>query len=76
MFAQINLAGSSNLETFGPDTKQMCKNWLDFKAKKMIESGIQVTDTYPRLLLTNKEAKKQRYRDGSHVFRHFDRVLW
>ena len=75
MFAQINLAGSSNLETFGPDTKQACKNWLYFKAMKMIESGIAVTDTFPRLLLTNKEAKKQKYRDGSHVFKHFECTL-
>lgn len=72
MFAQINIAGSSNFQTFGPDTKQMCQNWLDFKAKKMLESGMQITDTFPRLILSSKEAKKQKYKDGSHVFRHFD----
>lgn len=72
MFAQINLAGGSNFKTFGPDTKRECENWLDFTAKKMVESGIQVTDTLPRLILTNKIAKKQRYSDGSRIYKHFD----
>ena len=73
MFAQINLAGSQQFRTYGPSDKSDCQYWLFIETRKMINNGIAYTDTYPRLLLTNAEAKKARYKDGSHVFRYFEK---
>lgn len=72
MFAQINLAGSSHFQQFGPGTKKECQQWLDTTSQEYIEIGNLLTSTLPRLILTNKEAEKEKYRSGSHVFKYFE----
>lgn len=67
MYAVINLPGSSHFDWFGPSTEQECEAWLDKTVSKMLETQL-LGSTLPRQVISNKNAGKWKYRDGSHVF--------
>lgn len=75
MFAQINLPGSSHFRKFGPDTRENCQDWLDQTVSDMLETEL-LTSTLPRLIISNKEAKKVKYRDGRHVFGEYGHWMY
>lgn len=69
MFATINLPGSSHFEYYGPATKSECEQWLETRVAELLETNL-VTSTLPRRIISNKEARTWKYRDGSYVFNY------
>lgn len=67
MFAVINLPGSYHFSSFGPASKSDCEKWLDEEIKDMLRTEL-LSSTLPRQIISNREAKKWKYRDGSKVF--------
>jgi hypothetical protein len=68
MFAFINLPGSRHFQYYGPASKADCKNWLEKTRKSLLRTEL-LTSTLPYGLISNKEAAKVKYRDGSNVYR-------
>lgn len=71
MYATVNLPGSSNFEYYGPATKQECHDWLMMKRTehKEMYGGLWINTYYPARIVSNKDAHKWKYRDGSRVIR-------
>jgi hypothetical protein len=67
MYATINLPGSSHFQYMGPATKQECEEWIDKTVKEYLQYNL-LTSTLPRNIITNKEAAKWKWLDGSKVF--------
>ncbi len=68
MWAQVNLPGSSHFRYYGPATKQECQDWIDKTVNDLLKTEL-LTSTLPRFIISNKEAAKVKYLDGSKVFR-------
>lgn len=67
MYATINIPGSIHFKTFGPATRKDCEVWIERTVEKYLETE-QLSTTLPRMIITNKEAKKWRWEDGSPIF--------
>lgn len=68
MYATINLPGSSHFKYFGPASRADCEAWINQTVKDMLRFEL-LGVTLPRQIISNKDAAKWRYRDGSRVFR-------
>ena len=72
MFATINLPGSNCFYYYGPANKKECEVWIDETVDRLLNKrGRSLTSTLPRQIISNKEAAKWKYLDGSHVFDYF-----
>lgn len=67
MFAIINLPGSSHFSSFGPASKKACEAWIEQEVSNMLKTEL-LSSTLPRQIISNKEARKWKYMDGSRVF--------
>ena len=70
MYAHVNLPGSSHFETFGPATKRECESWLRGRKDwhRKIYGGKWVSTYFPAKVITNQQAKRWKYRDGTRCF--------
>lgn len=69
MFITVNLPGSKNFEWF-QGTRKACLDWDDKKAEEFKSNfgGAWFSAYSGGKLMTNKEAKRWRYKDGTKVF--------
>jgi hypothetical protein len=70
MYATINLPGSTHFEKFGPASRRECEAWLDERDAWHRENhgGGWVSTYFPARILSNREAARMRYSDGTKVF--------
>lgn len=68
MVATVNLPGSSHFAYF-VGTKKECEEWLDLTAEEYKNrfQGTWFNAFSPAQIISNKEAAKWKYRDGSKV---------
>lgn len=69
MVATTNLPGSSHFRYF-VGTKTECEAWLEKREEecKRLHQGAWFSVYDPGQIITNKEARRWRYRDGTRVF--------
>jgi hypothetical protein len=67
MYATINLPGSTHFHWHGPATRQACEAWLDRTVQRLLRTEL-LSSTMPRRVISNKEARTWRWRDGSRIF--------
>ena len=73
MVATTGMIGSKDFEHF-IGTKAECEDWLEERAIELQHhyGGSWYRAYSPAQILSNKEAKKLRYRDGTRVIPEFD----
>lgn len=69
MYAHVNLPGSSHFDYFGPGTKSQCEKWLKDHVERQLEVGEMISSLLPQRIISDAEARKVKYRDGSVVFK-------
>ena len=71
MYGLINLPGSNSFRYHGPTSAQECWEWLEKEKEeyKEIYQGLFANAYYPARVVSNKSARKIRFRDGSRVCR-------
>ena len=69
MYAMLNLPGSQHFDYYGPACAEECEQWI--KGRLAAEPFPQ--NLRPTRVVSNREAERLRYRDGSHVIREMDR---
>jgi hypothetical protein len=69
MYATVNLHGSTHFQVFGPDTRAECEEWLESTKTEHQDThgGAWVSTYYPARVVTNREARSWKYRDGNVV---------
>jgi hypothetical protein len=70
MFAVINVPGSHYFHSYGPGTRKECQEWIDRTVEQLLRTTL-LSSTLPRQIISNKEASRWKYRDGSRVFEYF-----